>query len=224
MTKTEGGANGIAFFDLDHTLVDGDSDSSFIDFMEARGLLAPGILEAKEPINQAYMEGRPWQPEYRELLRRIYRDQSVSGLEELARIHAEECVVPMLFAGARDLLAKERAKRDEIVLLTTTNQIVTTPLLGMLGLDGLLSSRLEAKGELYTGEVEGDFCTGPGKATRLRAYCEARGVDPAHCAMYGDGRSDMDALAAVGQPVAVHPNDELAATAARHDWPVLNLG
>ncbi len=219
MTK----ARGIAFFDLDHTLVDGDSDSSFIDFMDARGLLAPGILEAKEPINRAYMEGRPWQPEYRALLRRIYRDQSVADLNKLARVHAEERVVPMLFAGARDLLAKERAKRDEVVLLTTTNQIVTTPLLGMLGLDGLLSSRLEVNGESYTGEVEGEFCTGPGKEVALRAYCEARGVDPADCAMYGDGRSDMDALGAVGEPVAVHPNDELAETAARHGWPILDL-
>ena len=214
---------GIAFFDLDHTLVDGDSDSSFIEFLDTSGVLAPGILEDKEPINRAYMEGRPWQTEYRALIRRIYGDRSVAETSELARVHAEEHVVPMLFAGARDLLAKEREARDEIVLLTTTNQVVTTPLLEILGLDGLLSSRLEIEGYTYTGEIEGEFCTGPGKAAALRAYCEARGVSPADCAMYGDGRSDMDALAAVGQPVAVHPNDELAQAATRQGWPILDL-
>ena len=214
---------GIAFFDLDHTLVDGDSDSSFIEFLDTSGVLAAGILEAKEPINRAYMEGRPWQPEYRALIRRIYGDRPVAETNELARVHAQERVVPMLFAGARDLLAREREARSEVVLLTTTNQVVTTPLLEILGLDGLLSSRLQVQGAAFTGEVEGEFCTGPGKAIALRAYCAERGVDPADCAMYGDGRSDMDALGAVGQPVAVHPNDELAETAARCGWPVLSL-
>lgn len=216
-------AQGIAFFDLDHTLVDGDSDSSFIDFLDARGALPVGIQEEKEPINRAYMEGRPWQAEYRALIRRIYRDRPLGETLELGRIHAEEHVVPMLFAGARDLLAKEREARAEIVLLTTTNQVVTTPLLGLLGLDGLLSSELEVQGEAFTGEIVGDFCTGPGKASALRAYCAARGVDPADCAMYGDGRSDMDALRAVGQPMAVHPNGELAEAAAKNRWPVLDL-
>ena len=216
-------AQGIAFFDLDHTLVDGDSDSSFIDFLDARGALPVGIQEEKEPINRAYMEGRPWQAEYRALIRRIYRDRLLGETLELGRIHAEEHVVPMLFEGARDLLAKEREARAEIVLLTTTNQVVTTPLLGLLGLDGLLSSELEVQGEAFTGEIVGDFCTGPGKASALRAYCAARGVDPADCAMYGDGRSDMDALRAVGQPMAVHPNGELAEAAAKNRWPVLDL-
>lgn len=220
MTKSAG----VAFFDLDHTLVDGDSDSSFIDFLDARGLLPPGVQEAKAPINLAYMEGRPWQTEYRALLRRIYEGRDVAETEAVAAEHAETRVLPMLFAGARALLEKERARRDAVVLLTTTNQIVTTPVVQLLGLDGLLSSRMENDGERFTGEVEGEFCTGPGKRTALVGYCEARGVDPADCAMYGDGRSDMDALAAVGEPVAVHPNEELARVAAERGWPVMDLG
>jgi HAD superfamily phosphoserine phosphatase-like hydrolase len=191
--------------------------------MDRRGLLPAGVYEAKKPINEAYMAGRPWQVPYRALLRSIYRDQAVDDLFALAWEHAESEVLPMLFAGARALLAEARERRGHLVLLTTTNQIVTTPLVELLGLDGLLSSRMEVRDGRFTGEVEGEFCTGPGKAVALRAYCEARGVDPADCAMYGDGRSDMDALAAVGEPVAVHPNDELARTAKENDWPVLDL-
>ncbi len=219
MTK----APGIAFFDLDHTLVDGDSDSSFIEFLDARGVLPAGVLEDKIPINRAYMAGEPWQVPYRALLRRIYGQQPIAATEQLAIEHAEGKVLPMLFAGARGLLAKERARRDRIVLLTTTNQVVTTPLLKLLGLDDLLSSRMEVEGDHYTGEVIGEFCTGPGKAEALLAYCGEAGVDPMDCAMFGDGRSDMDALAVVGEPVAVHPNDTLAKVAAEKGWPVVDL-
>lgn len=216
-------SRGIAFFDLDHTLVDGDSDSSFIDFLDRRGLLPAGVQEAKEPIHTAYMAGEPWQVPYRALLRRIYRDRSVEETLALAAEHAETEVIPMLFSGARDLIQRARERRDRVVLLTTTNQIVTTPVVQFLGLDDLLSSRLEIAGPRFTGEIEGEFCTGPGKAEALRAYCAERGVDPADCAMYGDGRSDMDALAAVGEPVAVHPNDDLARKAAELGWPILDL-
>lgn len=216
-------SSGVAFFDLDHTLVDGDSDSSFIDFLDARGLLPEGVQEAKRPINAAYMAGEPWQVPYRALLRQIYRDRSVEETMALAAEHALTHVMPMLFSGARTLLAEARERRGHLVLLTTTNQVVTTPLLELLGFDGLLSTRMEVQGSRFTGEVVGEFCTGPGKAIALRAYCKERGVDPADCAMYGDGRSDMDALAAVGEPVAVHPNDVLARAAEARGWPVLDL-
>ncbi|QDV05968.1 Phosphoserine phosphatase [Planctomycetes bacterium Poly30] len=215
--------SGIAFFDLDHTLVNGDSDSSFIDFMDVRGLLPDGVQEAKAPINAAYMAGEPWQVPYRALLREIYRDRSVAETMALAAEHAVSHVMPMLFRGARALLEEARERRGHLVLLTTTNQVVTTPLLELLGLDGLLSTQMEVQGSRFTGEVVGEFCTGPGKEIALRAYCEQRGVDPADCAMYGDGRSDMDALAAVGEPVAVHPNHGLAKKAAELGWPVLDL-
>lgn len=220
MTK----AKGIAFFDLDHTLVDGDSDSSFTDFLDRRGVLAAGVAEDKLPINRAYMAGDPWQDLYRVLLRRIYGGQSVAKMAAMAQEHASTEILPMLFQGARGLLAEARARSGQVVLLTTTNQVVTAPLVELLGFDALLSSRMAVSGEAYTGEVMGEFCTGPGKAAALLAYCADAGVDPQDCAMYGDGRSDMEALAAVGEPVAVHPNGTLARTAAEQGWPVLDLG
>lgn len=215
-------ARGLAFLDLDHTLLDGDSDSSFLDLLGREGVVGDDVLAAKEPINAAYMEGRPWQPEYRALLRRIYAGLEVAPLERLAARHAAEHALPMLFAGARDLIARERARRDGLFLLTTTNQLVAEPIAALLELDGVLSTRLLHGDGRFTGEV-GPFCTGPGKREALEAKCAELGVDPADCAMFGDGRSDMDALAAVGAPHAVHPNGELSRVAAREGWPVLDL-
>ncbi len=213
----------IAFFDLDHTLVDGDSDSSFVEFLVARGALDAEVLRAKDPILAAYMEGRPWQAEYRELLVQIYRGRSVAETEALASEHAESHVLPMLYPGARALVEAERERRGELILLTTTNQVVTGPVAQALGLDGLLSTRLETADGRFTGELVGDFCTGPGKAEALRAHCAERGVDPRDCAMFGDGRSDMEALHSVGEPVAVHPTEGLAQRARDRNWPILSL-
>ena len=213
----------IAFFDLDHTLVDGDSDTSFIEYLNRRGEVARDVIDAKEPIQVAYLEGRPWQADYERLLARIYTGRDVAATERLAAAHAEECVLPMLFAGARGLVERERARRGAVVLLTTTNQVVAGPIAEALGFDPLLSTRLEVVGDRYTGRLVEGFCTGPGKARALLAHCEAAGVDPRRCAMFGDGRSDMEALDAVGEPVAVHPMGALAERAAARGWPVLDL-
>lgn len=213
----------IAFFDLDHTLVDGDSDTSFIEYLHRQGELDHALIEAKEPIHAAYLEGRPWQAEYEILLGRIYGGRDVEATARLAAAHAEECVMPMLFAGARDLVERERERRGAAALLTTTNQAVTESIAAALGLTPLLSTRLEVRDGRYTGALVDGFCTGPGKARALLAHCAERGIDPRRCAMFGDGRSDMEALDAVGEPVAVHPVGFLAERAAARGWPVLDL-
>ncbi|MFT5199734.1 MAG: phosphoserine phosphatase, partial [Planctomycetota bacterium] len=114
----------IAFFDLDHTLLDGDSDTSFLDYLVDKGQVAGSIQVEKEAVHRAYMEGEPWQAVYRRLLRRIFRGKSTSSMEELAQNHSQSHVLPMLFAGARGLIAEQEKKGRQLVLLTTTNQVV----------------------------------------------------------------------------------------------------
>ena len=214
---------GIAFFDLDHTLVDGDSDTSFLDWLGDRGELEGDLLERKNVVHDRYLAGEPWQPLYRVLLDEIFAGRDVSAMEELAARHATECVFPMLFSGARELIESERAQRSEVCLLTATNQLVTRPVADALGMDTLLSTRLEVRDGRFTGRLEGDFCAGPGKAEALRVHCEQRGVDPKQCSMYGDGRSDMEALDLVGEPVAVHPTDALRKQAEQRAWRIVDL-
>jgi len=216
-------STGIAFFDLDHTLLDGDSDSSFIDFLGERGVLAGELVASKDPIGDAYMQGRPWEADYRVFLRQVYEGRSVSELRLLAEEHVTARVRELFYPGARALVEKQRDERQAIALLTTTNQLVSSPIAAALGIDVVLSTQLEVVGERYTGELVGAFCTGPGKARALRDHCRTLGVDPAECAMFGDGRSDMDALAAVGEPVAVHPTDALERHARERGWRVLDL-
>ncbi len=214
----------IAFFDLDHTLLDGDSDSSFLDYLVQHGHAENSIQIEKEAVHQAYMEGKPWQAVYRTLLQRIYGGQPVAALESLARSHAKEHALPMLFAGARGLIAEQAAKGHQLVLLTTTNQVVVDPIADSLGLDHVLSTRLEIQDAHFTGKLVGDtFCTGPAKATALLDYCQQTGTDPKHCAMFGDGRSDLEALEAVGEPVAVHAIPELAKRARERGWLSISL-
>lgn len=216
-------ASGITFFDLDHTLLDGDSDSSFIDFLGERGVLTRELAASKDPIGEAYMQGRPWEVDYKVFLKQVYEGRVVGEMQALAEEHATTRVRELFYPGARALVETERARRQGIALLTTTNQLVSTPIAAMLGIDVVLSTQLEVVGERYTGELVGAFCTGPGKARALREHCRTLSVDPAECAMFGDGRSDMDALAAVGEPVAVHPTDALERHAREQAWRVLDL-
>jgi HAD superfamily hydrolase (TIGR01490 family) len=214
----------IAFFDLDHTLLDGDSDTSFLDYLVDQGRVTDDVQTAKEAVHKAYMEGAPWQVEYKKLLRRMYGGQPVGTLQAMASDHARDHALPMLFAGARALIAEEAAKGRQLVLLTTTNQVVVAPIALDLGLHHVLSTRLEINGDIFSGELEGGiFCTGPHKASALLAHCKTQGVDPQSCAMFGDGRSDLEALDCVGEPVAVHAIPELAKRAQERGWRSITL-
>lgn len=217
-------AQGIAFFDLDHTLVDGDSDTSFLDWLGERGELERGLLARKDVVHDRYMAGEPWQPMFRVLLAEIFAGREVRALEALAAEHASERVLPMLFPGARRLVDEQRQERGEVCLITATNQLVTRPVADALEMDALVSTRLATENGRFTGRLEGDFCAGPGKAAALREHCRERDVDPRSCSMYGDGRSDMDALELVGEPVAVHPTDALRKRAEERGWRIVDLG
>ena len=101
-------ARGIAFFDLDHTLVDGDSDTSFLDYLVEKGVVPREALDDKSDIHEAYMQGQPWQAEYRTLVAHVWGGLDVRAIEDLAQRHADERVLPILFAGARALIEWER--------------------------------------------------------------------------------------------------------------------
>ena len=148
---------------------------------------------------------------------------------ELARWHGafmRERILPMITPRARALVARHRAAGELCAVVTATNSFVTAPIAREFGVPHLLATEPEAVDGRYTGRVAGVPCFREGKIERVEAWLRALGqrLDTLEdSTFYSDSHNDLPLLERVRRPVAVDPDPQLAAEAARRGWPVISL-
>ena len=218
----------LALFDLDNTLLAGDSDHLWGEYLAHRGIV-DGELYRRE--NDRFL--------------RMYEEGSLDiqaflrfSLDALARhdpadLHAwrrdfiHEWIRPRIATGAPDLVARHRDAGDRLVIITATNRFVTEPIAELLAIDTLIATEPEWRDGRYTGNVAGTPCFREGKIHRLEQWLASEPVgtpEPlAGSTFYSDSHNDVPLLERVDQPVAVDPDPKLAATARARGWPVITL-
>lgn len=214
----------LAIFDLDNTLLDGDSD-----YLWGRFLCDEGLVDARsyEIENQRFYE------EYKtgvldifEFLAFSLQPLSEHSMEELAILHKkfmDSVIRPRITLAARQLLEKHRNNGDFLLIITATNLFITAPVAQELGVDDIIATDAEIKNERYTGKVEGTPCFREGKVTRLEQWLKQQGRNLAESWFYSDSHNDLPLLECVTHPVAVDPDDTLADHASARGWPILSL-
>lgn len=217
----------LALFDLDNTLLAGDSDYEWGQFLIERGVLARDEYEAQ---NARYFEQyKAGTLDIHEYLGFALGPLAAHTPQDLARWHADfmrERILPMITASARDLVARHRDAGDLCAVVTATNSFVTAPIAREFGVPHLVATEPETAGGRFTGRVAGTPCFREGKIRRVDEWLAALGHrldDFAESVFYSDSLNDLPLLARVRRPVAVDPDAELAAEAARRGWPVISL-
>lgn len=210
---------GIAFFDLDKTLLARNSGNLWI-----RSELRGGHLRLRQAVR-----GWGWlvgyhlgytdiQPILREAIRTL-RDTPESAIAERTHRFYEREVRQLVRPGAHAALARHRAAGDRLVLLTTSSNYLSAHVAAQLELDDYLCNRFEVRPDgSFTGEPQGELCYGAGKLVAARAYAARHGIPLTACAFYTDSMSDLPVLEAVGTPVAVHPDPRLRRLAVARGW------
>ncbi len=214
----------LAIFDLDNTLLAGDSDYLWGEFLVEQGL-----------VDKAYYarENRRFYDEYKAGTLNIHEFMAFS-LEPLTRYSREELGVlrshfieekiePVMLPAAKELLEKHRRQGDVLLIITATNRFVTEPIAEALGVDDLLATDPQICGDRYTGKVEGIPCFREGKVARLTAWLDASGRDLGQSWFYSDSHNDLPLLERVTHPVAVDPDETLCQHAELKGWPVISL-
>jgi len=217
----------LALFDLDNTLLAGDSDYEWGQFLVDRGVLE---REAYESQNRAYYEQyAAGTLDIHEFLGFALRPLAEHEPADLQRWHGEfmaERIRPMIGEPARALVRKHQAAGDLCAIITATNSFVTRPIAGEFGIQHLIATEPESKDGRFTGRVAGVPCFREGKIVRLDAWLEGRGkrlADFAESTLYSDSHNDLPLLERVTRPVAVDPDDKLAAKAKERSWAVISL-
>jgi HAD superfamily hydrolase (TIGR01490 family) len=131
-------------------------------------------------------------------------------------------IEPMIINGKAHLLEKHRQAGDDILIITATNDFITTPIAERLGVPTLLATKAEFIEGVFTGKVAGTPCYQSGKVTRLNAWLNEHGKKFENSYFYSDSINDLPLLELVDAPIAVTPDDKLRAHANRLNWLIID--
>jgi HAD superfamily hydrolase (TIGR01490 family) len=215
----------LAVFDLDNTLLTGDSDDEWFNFLAAEGALDRAAGEAgKEDIVRRYREGSVGTLEFCEYFLQLFVPHQMPALLAWRERYIRDWIIPRIPDAARRLLDSHRD--GLLVIATATNRFLTEPIAQALGVEHLIATEPEMRGGRFTGKVLGTPSFREGKAQRTREWLAARGRslgDFTESWFYSDSINDQPLLELVSHPVAVDPDPRLEKLARERGWRIISI-
>ncbi|WP_287418559.1 HAD family hydrolase [Reinekea sp.] len=214
----------LAIFDLDNTLICGDSDHAWGQFLVDQGLVdTDKVRIANDYFLSEYQAGTLNIDEYLEFTLAFLAGKSPSELAPLHQQFMTEVIEPMMLPQAIELIDQHRALGHQLLIITATNRFITEPIARRLGIEQLIACEPELTGTLYTGKATGTPSFGQGKVVRLQQWLDDRHESLDGAWFYSDSRNDLPLLEWVDNPIAVNPDEALKDIAQTNGWPILDL-
>lgn len=214
----------LAIFDLDDTLINGDSDFWWIQFLCRKCIVdANEYTRAYEAFDEQYRNGTMNIFEYLEFGLNILTQRPLSESLALREEFIDKFASKMILPKGQALINEHKAKGDHILIISATNDFVIEPLAKILGVDDFIGAKPEMVDGEYTGRVSGTPSFGVGKITRLNEWLETNPHSMEGSYFYSDSRNDIPLLEKVSHPIATNPDEVLLAHAKTKGWKVLNL-
>ena len=217
----------LAIFDLDNTLLDGDSDYNWGLFLIQEGLVDEKThKDSNKKFYADYNAGKLDIYKFTEFQFKFFKNNSRKLTDELLVRYIDEVASSMITKKARELVTKHRNNGDKLLIITATNSYITKPIGKLLGIDDLIGTDLdEANGE-FTGKVKGIPSFKEGKIERLNLWLKQKKLtlrEFEKTFFYSDSQNDLPLLRLVSNPVAANPDDVLKKEASEKDWPIIFL-
>jgi len=214
----------LAIFDLDNTLIGGDSDNLWGQYLFDRGLVdGADFALQNDQFFDDYKTGTLDINAYLRFALAPLKNQSLAVLQEWHADFMRTVIEPIMLPKALGLIARHRAKQHTPIIITATNVFITRPIADALGIDHLLACDAEVVGGVYTGEPSGVPSYREGKVVRLKAWLEQTGESFEGAYFYSDSHHDLPLLELVAHPVAVDPDPTLRRRAEEKSWEILSL-
>ena len=215
---------GLALFDLDNTLIAGDSDHLWGDFLVSQGRVDATEHKALNMhFYDQYKNGELNIDEYLTFALGPMTGMTKETLAPLQQQFVRDHIEPILLDAAFALLEQHRALGDTLVIITATNTLVTQPIADRLGVEHLIGCEAEITEGRYTGKPTGVPSFAQGKVSRIQTWCEENKKSMENAVFYSDSHNDLPLLRTVDRAVAVDPDDRLREEAVRRGWDVISL-
>ena len=217
----------LAIFDLDNTLLNGDSDYNWSLFLIQHGILDSDLhKERNEQFFKEYQSGNLDVYAYCEFQFKTLKDNPRELLDELRSDYVKKIINPMITKEAKDLVESHRKENHKLLIITATNSYITRPIADLFGIEDLIGTDLEELNGEFTGKVSGLPSFQEGKIIRLNSWREKRGLifeELEKTFFYSDSMNDIPLLEKVSNPVAANPDEILEKKATKENWPIIYL-
>lgn len=214
----------LAIFDLDETLIAADSDHEWGQFVVDKGLVDAEVHKKKnDDFYEQYKAGQLDIDEYLQFSCSILTQYSIEDLHRFRSEFVAQRIRPIILDKAQDLVKKHRERGDTLLVITSTIEFVTRPIVDEFGIDTLIAPDPEIVENRYTGRIVGVPSFAAGKVTRLEQWLADRQDSLEGSSFYSDSHNDLPLLRLVDNPVAVDPDPILRQEAEDNQWPVISL-
>lgn len=214
----------LAIFDLDNTLIAGDSDHAWGEFLIEKSLVDRDFFKkTNDHFYQDYLDGDLDIHAYIEFAIEPLTRLSDELLAELQQEFMQHHIQPIMLPKAAELLDSHRRRGDYLLIITATNSFVTGPIAKLLEVDDLIATNPEKIDGRYTGKISGVPCYQEGKVVRLNEWLLEKNMNLEDSVFYSDSHNDIPLLEHVERAVAVDPDDALEKFAKKQGWEVMSL-
>ena len=217
----------LVLFDLDNTLLAGDSDFQWAQFLIEQRVLDREVYEARNvEFYEQYKAGTLDIHEFLDFQLKPLSRHPRSQLDAWHREFMHQKILPLVTVPARELIKRHMLGNDLCVIITATNRFVTGPIAQALGIRHLIATEPEQVNGEFTGQVSGLPCFREGKIARLEGWLDEHNLtwmSFLESWFYSDSLNDLPLLDKVTHPVAVDPDATLKAHAEENGWPIISL-
>ena len=214
----------LAIFDLDNTLLGGDSDYLWAEFLVENKIVDDkNYRQTNQDFYDQYLAGTMDIFEFLAFQLKPLADNSPADLNRWRAIYLAEKIEPIILPAAQALITKHRQQGDTLLIITATNSFITTPIAEKLGIPSLIATEPEVINGIYTGKVAGTPSYQEGKVKRLQEWLDTQNLTLEGSYFYSDSHNDLPLLDLVEHPIAVDPDPDLQTIAQQRGWKILSL-
>ena len=214
----------LALFDLDNTLLSGDSDYQWGQFLVSKGLVDKEEHTTKN--DEFYAQYVAGTLDIHEFAAFTFKSLACRTMEELNELHKQfmaESIEPLMSSKSKALVAQHKAMGHTLMVITATNSFVTRPIVEAFGIEHLIALEPKIVDGRYTTEIEGTPSFQGGKVTRLEEWLAANNATLEGSYFYSDSHNDLPLMEQVDTAIAVDPDEKLAAVARERNWDIISL-
>jgi HAD superfamily hydrolase (TIGR01490 family) len=218
----------LAIFDLDHTLLAGDSDYEWGNFLVAKGVVDAAYYQQKnDEFYQQYLDKTLDIFEYQEFVLAPLTQLTKDERDKLHSGFMKTVVEPLRQQKANQLISQHQESGDTLLVITATNHFIASPIVAAMGISNILATDPEIIDEQFTGKITGTPCFQKGKIARLQSWLKQQEQDHqqtfSHTTFYSDSINDAPLLEYVDVAIAVDPDDKLRHLAEAQNWKIMSL-
>ena len=213
----------LLIFDLDNTLLAGDSDRNWGIFLAEQKVVDSSYLDESEKFYNNYYEGSLDIDGFLSFCLKPLIDNDMSYLLKLRHQFIDEKIKPIMTQTGKKLIDESQAEGKTVIIATATNDFVTRPIADLFNVDTLIATEFEIQNNKFTGKVLGEPCFRDGKLNKVKKWINENDYDLSETSFYSDSFNDLPLLEQVKYPVIVDGDDKLVEIGKNNNWECISF-